>query len=182
MQKTLVLLSGGLDSTTVLAGALASGDSCGAIGFDYGQPHRIELQRAAQIAAFYKISFEIIPVPAMPRINNVVFAGRNLVLAALAISYAQAQNIPRIAVGCNASDWLRFPDCRPAFWNALRTCAEAYEIKIATPLLYASKRDVVEAARKLNVPIDLTWSCYSPQDERACGECLACKTREEALQ
>lgn len=176
--KTLVLLSGGLDSAVVLAMT----KNASAIGFDYGQPHKIELERAAAIAAHYGVMFELMPLPAMSKVDDVVFAGRNLVFVSIAIAHAQARDFECVAVGCNASDWLRFPDCRPPFWRAVEECASAYGIRVSAPLIYSSKRDVVEQARKLNVPIGLTWSCYSPQEGEPCRECLACKTREEALQ
>lgn len=179
--KTVVLLSGGLDSATVLAACVKQGDECLALGFDYGQMHFIELEAADIIAHQFDVPFEIIKLPVMPKVNDVVFAGRNLVFAAVAIATAQARGFDRIAVGCNASDWWRFPDCRPEFWRNLEACAAAYGIQVLTPLIYLSKRDVAEAARKLSVPIDLTWSCYSPRDGEPCRECLACKTREEAL-
>jgi 7-cyano-7-deazaguanine synthase len=182
--KTIVLLSGGLDSATVLAGCVASGDKCLAIGYDYDQPHRIELDRAQDIAHHYQVPFKVIGLPAMlsAKVDDVVFAGRNLVLASFAIAFAQAREFDRIAVGCNATDWDRFPDCRPAFWKGVKQCARASGVLVSTPLLYLTKREVVEVARQNEVPIDLTWSCYSPQDSQPCGKCLACKTREEALQ
>lgn len=176
--KTLVLLSGGLDSSVVLA----MYRNANAIGLDYGQPHKIELERAALIAAHYGVPFEVMQAPAMPKVNDVVFAGRNLVFIAIAIAHAQARGFECVAVGCNASDWSRFPDCRPRFWRAVEECADAYGIRVSAPLIYASKRDVVEQARKLNVPIELTWSCYSPREGKPCRECLACITRQEALQ
>lgn len=206
--RTIVLLSGGLDSATVLAGCVADRDECLAIGFDYDQPHRIELDAAEEIAAHYGVAFQIIGLPAMlsSKVDEVVFAGRNFILASLAVAIAQARGFDRIAVGCNASDWPRFPDCRPEFWRNVSHCAESYGIAVLTPLIYMSKRDVVEAARKLNVPIEKTWSCYDPQEgrllpaeywhlsdferqhydihggsTRPCGKCLACKTRDEAL-
>jgi 7-cyano-7-deazaguanine synthase len=177
--KTLVLLSGGLDSATVLSWAKLEGDEVWALAFDYGQPHRIELERARILAN--GLPFEVMVVPGLPLVNDVVFAGRNLVFAALAIAKAQAEGFDRIAVGCNASDWERFPDCRPPFWQALRTAAEAYGIGVATPLIHMSKREVAELARHLGVPIELTWSCYSPRDGEPCRECLACTVRQEAL-
>lgn len=180
--KTIVLLSGGLDSATVLALMKGNGRNCLAVGFDYGQRHLIELNRARQIAEHYATPFEIVTLPDMPRVDDVVFAGRNLVFASVAIAMAQARGYPCVAIGCNASDWLRFPDCRPAFWSALKKCAaEAYEIAVETPFVYRDKRDVVETARWLRVPIELTWSCYTPRGNEPCGECLACKTREDAL-
>lgn len=179
--KTLVLLSGGLDSATVLAWADKQKDQIAAIGFDYGQAHHIELTRARAIAADFGVPFEVVQTPTMPKVNDVVFAGRNLVFAAIAIAKAQAGGFDQIAVGCNATDWARFPDCRPVFWQALRTVAEAYGIGIATPLIRMSKREVVELATSLGVPVSLTWSCYSPRDGEPCGECLACTVRQEAL-
>ncbi len=177
--KILVLLSGGLDSAVVLA-TLVPDHACTAIGFDYGQKHRIELERAALVAEHYSVPFRVMELPPMPLVNDVVFAGRNLVLASVAVSEAIAAGREAIAVGCNESDWMRFPDCRPAFWNFFRYAAETYDIRVLTPLMYHWKVAVFEQARKLGVPIDLTWSCYSPQGEEACGECLACKTRKEA--
>ena len=95
---------------------------------------------------------------------------------------AQGRGIGSVAIGCNSSDWLRFPDCRPPFWRAVAQCGEAYGVKVLAPLVYMSKLDVIEYAAKLNVPIGLTWSCYAPADGEPCGRCLACKTRKEALE
>ena len=176
--KTIVLLSGGLDSAVVLA--MHHHDECLTLGFDYGQPHLIELDWAERIARHYGTPFERVRVPEMPKINDVVFAGRNLVLASLAVATAQARGYEGIAVGCNASDWLRFPDCRPSFWKALQQCASFYDVRVSMPLIHSSKADVVGMARALDVPVDLTWSCYSPQEGHQCGECLACVTRREA--
>lgn len=187
--KTIVLLSGGLDSATVLAMAehcnyhYSTGTlgEAATIAFDYGQPHKIELQKARALAERYKVPFEVITVPAMPRTDDVVFVGRNLVFASIAIAVAQARGFDRIGFGCNASDWKRFPDCRPEFWGSLRRCAEAYGVDVWTPLLHKTKREVAGIARELLVPIELTWSCYSPKGEEPCGACLACTTRKEAL-
>lgn len=179
--KTLVLLSGGIDSAVVLAGALADGDEVACCAFNYGQQHKIELNHAVNIAHHYNLDLNILDLPEMPKVNDVVFAGRNLVMVAHAIAWAQAHKFDRIAVGCNSSDWVQFPDCRPNFWNALRNCAEAYGIRIATPLIHSTKRDVVAAARKLGVPLELTWSCYGAGPE-PCGECLACEIRRDALE
>ena len=179
--KTLVLLSGGIDSAVVLAVCVADGDECLAVGFDYGQPHVIELDHARDVADDFGVPYEQVRLPAMPKVDDVVFAGRNLVLISLAIAMAQARGFDRVAVGCNASDWIRFPDCRPEFWRNVERCAQAYGVIVLTPLIHMSKLDVVKHAAKLNVPIGLTWSCYAPQDGEPCGKCLACEIRNGAL-
>ena len=178
--KVLVLLSGGLDSTVVLASFVRKHE-CAAIGFDYGQPHLIELERAKFIAGMYHAPFQVVKLPSIPLVNDVVFAGRNLVLASHAIAHAAAEGFNAIAVGCNESDWIRFPDCRPNFWNAVHVAAEFYDVSVLAPLLHMWKGDILRLAKDMNVPIDITWSCYSPRDRQPCGECLACKTRQEAL-
>lgn len=188
--KTIVLLSGGIDSATVLAMCKENEHECLAIGFDYDQPHVVELDYASDIAEHYEAPFEVIGLPAMlnAKVDDVVFAGRNMIFAALAIAIAQARGFDLVAFGCNASDWMRFPDCRPAFWRSIKQCAEMYGVRVITPLIYASKIDVIQEATRLNVPLGLTWSCYAPQAEPEhegwlpCGKCLACTTRQEALE
>lgn len=190
MKRIIVLLSGGLDSSVVLAAALRDGQECSALAFDYGQRHIVELESAETIAEHFGVPFEVKTILGMgiAKIDDVVFAGRNLLLAAWAVSIAQARGLDAIALGCNGSDWVRFPDCRPSFWGPLRDAAQAaYGITVMTPLLHASKIDVVRAARDLGVPIERTWSCYEPimdpehGDHQQCGRCLACKVRNEAL-
>jgi 7-cyano-7-deazaguanine synthase len=182
--RTLVLLSGGLDSATVLAAMLKEGHDCSAAGFDYGQPHHIELDYAEELATHYRVQFDRVGLPSIfsARTDDVVFAGRNLVLAAMAISMAAARKLDAVAVGCNASDWERFPDCRPDFWSHVRNAATTYNVQVATPLIRMSKREVVELARHLQVPIEKTWSCYLPTAGKPCRECLACTVRERALE
>lgn len=179
--KTIVLLSGGLDSSTLLALFVNASECHLALGFDYGQPHHIELKRAALIAKHFNIPFEIVRLPHLPKVNDVVFAGRNMVFISHAIAFAQARGFHRVAAGPNAGDWQQFPDCRPDFWRQIAICAEAYGVQVVTPFIHARKSDIVKQARLLKVPIELTWSCYDPQGEEPCGKCLACKVRKEAL-
>ncbi len=180
-RMTLVLLSGGLDSAVVLAAAIADKHIVEGVGFDYGQPHAIELDYAAKIAAHYSVPFRRVTLHHMPRVNDVVFAGRNMVLASQAVAIAAAEGFGAIALGCNFSDWERFPDCRPAFWRSIREAArDAYGVSVLLPLLGMTKTQVVRKARKLAVPVAETWSCYAPKDGAPCGECLACETRFKA--
>jgi 7-cyano-7-deazaguanine synthase len=183
MKPTLVCLSGGLDSAVVLASLLrVEGEVGSAVGFDYGQPHVIELDYAERLAAHYGVPFRRVRLPPMPLVNDVVFAARNMVLASHAVAIAAAEGFGAVAFGCNFSDWERFPDCRPAFWKRLGEAArEAYGVGLMTPLLHMTKAQVVHCAREIGVPIDQTWSCYAPTAEGApCERCLACETRRSA--
>ena len=177
--KSVVLLSGGIDSAVCLA--LARGSDRLALGFDYGQPHQIELQHAQKVADAEGVSLLVQHLPFMGKINDVVFAGRNAVLASLAASLAASRGYEAVVMGCNYSDWQRFPDCRPAFINPLREALKyGYGISLSTPLLRMSKHQIVDKAKELGVDLSLTWSCYNPQQGRACGKCLACETRVAA--
>lgn len=179
--KAVVMLSGGIDSATVLAMARGDGLDVFALGIDYGQPHVVELTNARSIADHYGVPFDVLTVPPIEKTNDVVFGGRNLVLAGLGITYAAARGAERVMFGCNMSDWSRFPDCRPLFWTPLRALADAaYGVSLDTPLLHQLKPDVVAIARQLDVPLHLTRSCYAATDE-PCGECLACEVRNNAL-
>lgn len=175
----IVLLSGGVDSAVVLAMARLLGP-CEAIGFDYCQPHRIELDRAALIAAHYDAPFRVVHLPPLPLVDDVVFAGRNLVMVAHAVAHAQAGGHHTVLLGCNADDSGRFPDCRPSFLGCLHAVASAYGVAVCAPLLLSTKAQIMKTARSMGVPVDLTWSCYSPRDGAPCGDCLACRTRAGA--
>lgn len=182
--KPLVLLSGGLDSAVCLAMYRQYQPEC--IAFDYGQAHKLELTFAARIADRAGAPLTVVTMPPMGQ-YGVVFHGRNAALATSAACFAMGRGLNTVVIGCNASDWGRFPDCRPQFWSRMREALmDAYEIRIATPLLYMTKREVVEKARELGVDLDATWSCYEPQTSddappRPCGACLACKVRSEAI-
>src|SRR5574343_460141 len=167
----LILLSGGLDSALCLAryGAVQT------IGFDYGQRHIIELDYAERIASHYGVRFSRIRLPLIPLIDDVVFAGRNLVMLSVAISYAKSNDIDTILIGCNLSDARRFADCRPEFIEAMNSVScNSYGIRISAPLLTITKAQVIREAKEFGIPA--TWTCYSPtKDGKQCGDCYACK-------
>jgi 7-cyano-7-deazaguanine synthase len=168
---SLILLSGGLDSALCLARYGATQ----AIGFDYGQPHAIELGYAARLAEHYGVPFAVHQLPHMPRVNDVVFAGRNAVLLTVAAAHAQAAGIDSVVIGCNFSDAQRFPDCRPAFIKAMSDALHgAYGVRVAAPLLTMTKAQIVAEAKERGIPE--TWTCYqpTPAGER-CGICYSCK-------
>lgn len=169
--KLIFLLSGGLDSATALAEF--RGHERWALGVDYGQPHVIELEYARRIASDEEVPFEVLNVPAISKVNDVVFAARNAVLISVAASVAAARGLDGVVIGCNFTDWERFPDCRPAFVQSMgRAILDAYGVSLVAPFLRSTKAQVAKRARKLGV--GKTWSCYAPRGDGPCGECLAC--------
>lgn len=180
--RSLVLLSGGIDSATALA--MCRGDKRMAVGFHYGQQHDIELEYAELVAVAEGVRFDVVKLPVMPKVNDLVFAGRNAVMIAVAASIAAQEGYERVVIGSNFSDWQRFPDCRPEFVKAMDAAMHSgYGIRVVAPLLHLSKAQVVAEACRLGVDLTRTWSCYSPIDggNMHCGKCLACETRRLAM-
>lgn len=169
---SLILLSGGLDSALCLHkfGAAV------AVGFDYGQPHAIELTYARRISEKYGVEYVQHGLPLMPRINDVVFAGRNAVMLATGVAMAQERGIDSVVIGCNFSDAQRFPDCRPDFIRAIsRAFKDAYGVSVHAPLLTHTKAMIVAEAKAAGLPE--TWTCYAPTSSgERCGVCYACKS------
>lgn len=211
--KAIVLLSGGLDSTLVLALALAQGRQCRTIGFDYGQRHKIELESAKAIAKYYGVEHHVIKIDPsafgksslvttlLPHQNrslseisksgtpNTYVPARNTLFLSLALAQAEIHEANEIHFGPNAMDHV-YPDCRPEFLEAYQTLinvatkqsVEGSAPKIIAPLLYLTKKEIGAKAKELKVPVELTFSCYSPTSEgKACGCCDACVLRATAL-
>lgn len=167
----ILLLSGGLDSALCLHkyGAALT------IGFDYGQPHVIELTYAAKIASKYKVPFEKHSIERISKTDDVVFAGRNAVILSVAAGIAQTRGIKSVVIGCNFSDAQRFPDCRPSFIRSINEAfKEAYGVSVHAPLLTISKAQIVKEAKEAGLPE--TWTCYNPINKKPCGECYSCKS------
>ena len=206
-QPAVVLLSGGLDSATVLAMARAEGYACHALSFDYGQRHGAELRAAERVAEAAgvverkrihlgldaiggsaltddsiavpnQLQEGVIPVTYVP--------ARNTVFLAFALGYAEVLNATDIFIGVNAVDYSGYPDCRPAFVEAFQTLAnlatkagvEGAKFRIHTPLITLSKAEIIRKGMALGVDYGLTVSCYSADESgRACGVCDACRLR-----
>ncbi|ANX04726.1 7-cyano-7-deazaguanine synthase QueC [Immundisolibacter cernigliae] len=206
----VVLLSGGLDSATVLAMARADGYLCHALSIDYGQRHGAELAAAARVAAaggaasHRTVSVNLdaiggsaltdvsIDVPSSPSAGIPVtyVPARNTVFLAIALGYAEVLAASAIFVGVNAVDYSGYPDCRPAFIDAFQALAdvatkagvEGQGPRIAAPLLRLSKADIVRRGQELGVDYGLTVSCYNADPQgRACGQCDACRLRAEGF-
>ena len=209
-KKAVVLLSGGLDSATVAAIAIAEGYEVIALSFRYGQRHHKELAAAQTIAPLLGIKEHLIvdinlsqwggssltdtamDIPQDGVQSDVIpstyVPGRNTVFIAIALSLAEAKNASAIYLGINAVDYSGYPDCRPEYLAAYqkladlssKTAIEGNRIELRAPLVQDSKVDIVKRALKLGVPIEKTWSCYQG-GEVPCGVCDSCRIRNQAL-
>ncbi|MEM9091931.1 MAG: 7-cyano-7-deazaguanine synthase QueC [Cyanobacteria bacterium P01_F01_bin.53] len=208
--KAVVLLSGGLDSATCAAQAIADGFEVIALSFDYGQRHERELLAAKAVVKALGITDhrlitvnlaqwggssltdEAMAVPTdgvqTDEIPSTYVPGRNTVFIAIALSLAEAQNAEAIYLGINAVDYSGYPDCRPEYLAAFQTLAtlsskaglEGHAPDLVAPLVMDSKADIVRRALRLGVPIEITWSCYKG-GQVPCGVCDSCRIRDEAL-
>lgn len=208
--KAVVLLSGGLDSTTTLYYAKKQGYKCHALIFDYGQRHRRELRSAVAVAracrqagkcasAEYRVMRIKLPwkgsslldrnkkIPhrkSLKGIPSTYVPGRNIIFLSFALSYAEAIGAKAIFIGANAIDFSGYPDCRPAFYEAfqkvIHTGTKKQNIKVLTPLINMTKAQIIALGLKLKAPLELTWSCYKG-GKRPCGRCDSCKLRERGF-
>ena len=210
MNKAVVLLSGGLDSATTAAIAIAEGYQVIALSFRYGQRHEKELVAAKKIAEALGIKEHFIseidlsqwggssltdqsmPIPQEGLEPDIIpstyVPGRNTVFMAIALSLAEAKNAQAIYLGINAVDYSGYPDCRPEYLAAYQKLAnlsskagvEGNAPRLIAPLVKDSKLDIVRRALELNVPIADTWSCYQG-GAIPCGLCDSCRIRDRAL-
>jgi 7-cyano-7-deazaguanine synthase len=208
--KAVVLLSGGVDSATAAAQAIADGYEVIALSFRYGQRHECELRAARNIAKHLQIEEHFIldvrlhqwggssltddsidlPTDGVQSdsIPTTYVPGRNTVFIAIAMSLAEAKSAEAIYLGINAVDYSGYPDCRPEYLSAFQTLAalsskaglEGKAPKLLAPLVRDSKLDIIKRAIALKVPIALTWSCYQG-DAEPCGVCDSCRIRDRAL-
>lgn len=205
-ERAVVLLSGGLDSATVLALARNEGFACYCLSVDYGQRHRLELQAAGRVAQALgavehrTVTLDLaqfggsaltdrnLAVPEQPGegVPITYVPARNTVLLSLALAWAEALSAHDIFIGVNAVDYSGYPDCRPAFIAAFRVLAnlgtrdgvEGNRFHIHAPLIELSKADIIRLGSRLGVDYALTVSCYNPSsDDRACGVCDSCRLR-----
>jgi 7-cyano-7-deazaguanine synthase len=205
-KRAIVLLSGGLDSATVLAIAAAQGFECYALSVHYGQRHNAELDAARQIAAHLgarehrvmgvdlagiggsALTDPSVAVPESPTagIPLTYVPARNTLLLSLALGWAEIVGAVDIFVGVNAVDYSGYPDCRPEFIEAFERLArlatkagvEGVAFKIQAPLIAMSKVDIIRAGSELGVDYSVTVSCYQARvDGAACGQCDSCRLR-----
>ncbi len=206
LRRSVVLVSGGLDSATTLALAREAGFVCHALSVDYGQRHAVELEAAARVAAALGavehrvLSIDLralggsaltdtrIEVPTTPTAGIPVtyVPARNTLLLALALGWAEVLGARDIHLGVNAVDYSGYPDCRPAFIEAFERLAnvatragvEGEGFRIHAPLLPLGKGAIIREALRLGVDLAATVSCYAADSEgRACGRCESCRLR-----
>jgi len=203
--KTIIILSGGLDSTTVLYYFLHKGHEIKAISFNYGQRHKIELEKAIATCKKLKISHEIVDIRTITKLisnssltsnikvpeghyedetmKQTVVPSRNTIMASIAQGYAYNIGFDNIALGIHAGDHAIYPDCRAEFLGALREVFKINNYKpinVLAPFLHYSKAQIVKIGLKLGVDYSLTHTCYNGK-EIACGKCGSCQERLEAF-
>lgn len=187
--EAILLLSGGLDSSCLLAEALEGhedqpGLSVAALFIDYGQPAAVQEQEAAAaIAHYYGVPFAATSSPRIPREKNGAFPGRNLLLTAIGAAYGIERGASLLLLATTAGDGERFHDARPSFLAAARQAIRLSEPRaplLLTPYAEHWKPEIALTAGSLGVPLALTWSCWEG-DAQPCGECHACILRRRAL-
>lgn len=203
--KTILVYSGGMDSTTLLYKLLREGDEILCLSFNYGQRHKKELRAAAAICKKLEVPHKIVDITALKSLmsgssltSNIkvpeghykdktmratVVPNRNMIFLSLAIAQAVSLKFDRVAIAVHAGDHAIYPDCRPEFIRKMRAVAKIanYEaIDIYAPFLNMTKRKIAILGQKLGVDYSKTWTCYKGL-VKPCGKCGACKEREEAL-
>ena len=204
--NAVVLLSGGLDSSTTLYIAKKKHQKCSCLIFDYGQRHSCEVKSAQKIAHLVGCDYKIMKVR-LPwggsvligksgkvpynnyedigsEIPSTYIPSRNTIFLGYAISFAEAIGAKKVFIGANAVDFSGYPDCRPEYYEnfnkLIAVGTKSGDIKIEAPLLHKTKKEIVKLAVKLGVPLKLTWSCYSGGN-KPCGKCDACVLRAKGF-
>lgn len=203
MSDAVVLLSGGLDSSTCLAVATRDCERVAALTIDYGQRHRIELDAARRVVRSYPHVEHIIqslplnfpgsaltdanvdvPTSASDGVPVTYVPARNIIFLSLAAGWAEALDADRIYIGVSAIDYSGYPDCRPGFIRAMQAAlsvGQQHAPEIVAPLLHLSKVETIRLGESLGVDYAATHSCYAPVNGQPCGRCDSCRIRADAF-
>ena len=205
-KRALVLLSGGMDSTTCLAIARAEGVSCYSLSFDYGQRHRIELEMAAYQARVQGVERHLevfvdlakiggsaltaaLEVPKLEPTQGIPITyvpGRNVIFLSIALAWAEVLEVQDLYIGANQVDFSGYPDCRDSFLRAFEQMAnlatragtQGDSFRIQAPLLNWSKAEIIQKGLALGVDYRYTHTCYDPpRPAVSCGLCPSCRLR-----
>jgi 7-cyano-7-deazaguanine synthase len=209
--KAVVLLSGGIDSSTTLAIARSMGRELYALSFRYGQRHALELEAAGRVARSLGvkrhliISFDLRDIggSALTSEAEVPKAGpgegipvtyvpaRNTIFLSFALSWAEALGAAEIYIGANVTDYSGYPDCRPEYLRAFQQMANLAtkasvegrtRFSVLAPLLEMTKAEIIRTGASLGLDFGLTWSCYDPSpDGRPCLRCDSCRFRQKGF-
>ncbi len=205
--KTVVLLSGGMDSATLLYKTIADGHDVSALGISYGQRHRRELESAYNLAHRIGVPYQIVPLDGLQHVlrsaltsddipvpeghyaaesmKATVVPMRNAIFLSVAVGHAWSIGAEQVATAIHAGDHAIYPDCRPEFLDAfntmVKTASDGFVTpQVVAPFVHISKTEIAKIGHTLGVPWELTWSCYKG-DCKHCGVCGTCVERREAL-
>ncbi|MCD8207723.1 MAG: 7-cyano-7-deazaguanine synthase QueC [Bacteroidales bacterium] len=204
--RSVVLVSGGLDSTVLLAKMVAEGRSVIGFGVDYGQRHVREIESACAVCARLGVEYKLLKLPSLKEIfgansltdgsvdvfegryeeegmKNTVVPARNLILISLATAFAISEKCDTVLYAAHSGDHAIYPDCRPKFAKKLDDVvriADWHEVRLERPFVGMTKAEIVKLGNELSAPMELTWSCYKG-GERHCGKCATCLERRAAF-
>jgi len=206
MKKAVIILSGGMDSTTLLYDVMSKNYDVLALSFDYGQRHKIELEMAKKTCEKLKVEHKILNLDILNEIapssltrkdwevpeghyesenmKDTVVPNRNMVMLSLAISYAIGKNCQKVFYGAHSGDHTIYPDCRKEFIDKIKELSllcDWKKIEIEAPYWDIDKGDIVIKGKKLNVDYSLTYTCYNG-NKLSCGKCGSCTERMEAFE
>ena len=206
MKKVIITLSGGMDSATVLAKAIAEGRECLAISFDYGSKHNVfENAKAKQLARHYNVPFKLIDLKTVmagfksnlmmdggdipeghyedESMSLTVVPSRNIIFLSILSGLAWSNECSEVWIGIHAGDHAVYPDCRPEFYWKMNEAIQLgtdHKVSLHAPFLHNTKTDILKTGLELKVPYDLTRTCYKHQ-QTSCGKCGSCVERLEAF-
>ena len=201
-EKVVCVLSGGIDSSTLLAKLSKENKEIHAITFEYGQRHNKEIEYATKIANFYHIkSHSIVNIPIFSNssltqkdkdipeghykqdnMKQTVVPNRNMIMLSVAASYAETLGIKKVYYGAHHGDHTIYWDCRDNFVKSMDNVLKLNEgkVRICAPFMWLDKGDIVCLGKALEVPYQITWTCYKGE-KKACGKCGSCVERLEAF-
>jgi 7-cyano-7-deazaguanine synthase len=206
MGKVVAIMSGGIDSVTMVCQLIKTGYEVNALTFNYGQRHDIEITRAKKIAKKLGINHKVVNIKSINELirkgslsgdesipeghysdesqKSTIVPNRNMIMLSLATGWAVTIGAKYVDYAAHTNDKTIYPDCRPEFVAAMKEAifkSTEGAVILRAPFISLTKADVVQLGKNLNAPLELTWSCYNPQNGRPCLKCGTCIERTEAF-